>query len=353
VKLHCYLRVLLLLGISIAAAGAMQNADPSPTAAVVIAPNGTVRVTRIVPVPTTVSPEAQKEFTTMKPSLNLHETLEQRRTQTEKWQAETGEKWLKIYSAKLATDTIAGVPVRVVTPMEIAPEKASRVLINLHGGGFRVDSGSLSETIPIASLTGTKVISVLYRLTPENRFPAAVDDVVAVYKELLKTYKPSYIGIYGTSAGAFLTAEVAAELRKLGLTLPGVLGIFAGGGDVGKAGDSGALFDMMGLTEALDPPDPTRLDTEYNGSTDVRDPVLSPIYSDLKGFSPTLFVTSTRDLALSSTVILHRAFLRAGVEAQLVVFEALPHAFWNNPELPESKEAVQLMATFFVRHLGN
>jgi monoterpene epsilon-lactone hydrolase len=152
------------------------------------------------------------------------------------------------------------------------------------------------------------VISVLYRLTPENRFPAAVYDVVAVYKELLKTYEPTSIGMYGTSAGAFLTAEVGAELRKLGLPLPGVLGIFAGGGDVSQSGDSEALFDVKGLTEPVDPPDPTQLDTEYNGSTDAKDPVLSPLYSDLKGFPPTLFVTSTRDIELSSTVILHRAF---------------------------------------------
>jgi epsilon-lactone hydrolase len=208
------------------------------------------------------------------------------------------------------------------------------------------------ETIPIAKLTGTKVISVLYRLSPENQFPAAVDDVVAVYKELLKTYKPENIGVYGTSAGAALTAEVAAELRKLSLPLPAVLGIFAGGGDLSQPGDSEALFDLNGLSEHMDPPKPGQVDRKYIGSADSKDPVLSPLYSDLKGFPPTLFVTSTRDLALSGTVILHRAFLRAGVEAQLVVFEALPHAFWNNPELPESKEADHLMAAFFDHHLG-
>jgi len=129
-------------------------------------------------------------------------------------------------------------------------------------------------------------------------------------------------------------------------------GIFAGGGDLSQAGDSEALFDLNGLSEHMDPPKPGQADRKYIGSADPKDPVLSPLYSDLKGFPPTLFVTSTRDLALSSTVILHRAFLRAGVEAQLVVFEALPHAFWNNPELPESKEADHLMAAFFDHHLG-
>jgi acetyl esterase/lipase len=80
--------------------------------------------------------------------------------------------------------------------------------------------------------------------------------------------------------------------------------------------------------------------------------VLSPVYADLSGFPPTLFITSGRDLLLSGTTILHRAYLRAGVDAQLVVFEALPHAFWNNPALPESKEADRLMATFLAKHLG-
>jgi acetyl esterase/lipase len=80
--------------------------------------------------------------------------------------------------------------------------------------------------------------------------------------------------------------------------------------------------------------------------------VLSPLYADLKGFPPTLFVTSTRDLLLSGTTILHRAFLRAGVEGQLVVFEALPHAFWYDFDLPETKEALGIMAKFFDDKLG-
>jgi epsilon-lactone hydrolase len=351
VSQYRFLGVILCHMGSVALASALATSDPSPTPSVVTAPNGTVKVTRVVPVPSTISAEAQSMLSKMKPPAQSHQTLQEHRADSDKWQTEMGEKSLKLYPVKLTTDIIAGVPVRIVTPSTTAPEKASRVLINLHGGGFRVDAGSLSETIPIANLTGTKVISVLYRLTPENKFPAAVDDVVAVYKELLKTHTPTEMGIYGTSAGAFLTGEVAAELRKLNLPLPGALGIFAGGGDIGQPGDSEALFDLGGLTEPIDPSDLTKLDDEYIGSTNPKDPVLSPLYSELNNFPATLFVTSTRDPELSATAILHRAFLRAGVEAQLVVFEALPHAFWHNPDLPESKEADQLMATFFDRHL--
>jgi acetyl esterase/lipase len=79
--------------------------------------------------------------------------------------------------------------------------------------------------------------------------------------------------------------------------------------------------------------------------------VLSPLYSDLRGFPPTLFVTSTRDLLLSGTTVLHRAFLRAGVDAQIAVFEALPHPFWNETHLPETKEANQIIAQFFEKQL--
>ena len=109
----------------------------------------------------------------------------------------------------------------MVTPIDPIPaDKVDRVLINLHGGGFTTDSGSLTESIPIANLTHTKVVAVLYRLAPEHPFPAAVDDSVAVYKELLKTYKPQHIAIYGASAGGILTGEVAVKIKQLGLPLP-------------------------------------------------------------------------------------------------------------------------------------
>ena len=159
-------------------------------------------MTRVVPVPTTISPEAQKMLARVVSDTEAPQKLEERRMGTDKWQAGAGEASKELYPVNVSRDTIAGVSVRVVMPLSISQEKRDRVLINLHGGGFNSDSGSLTESIPIANLTGTKVIAVLYRLAPEHPFPAGLDDAVAVYKELLKTYKATNIGIYGTSGVA-------------------------------------------------------------------------------------------------------------------------------------------------------
>jgi acetyl esterase/lipase len=170
---------------------------------------------------------------------------------------------------------------------------------------------------------------------------------------LLKRYKPQNIGLYGTSAGAILTAEVAVKLRQLELPLPAALGMFSGHGDFSRRGDSEAIYALAGFSGSLKPPSKELAPNPYVGTTNPKNPVLSPVYANLTGFPPTLFVTSTRDLLLSGTTILHRAFLRAGVDAQLVVFEALPHAFWNDAQLPESKEAYGIMTDFFDKNLGH
>lgn len=325
----------------------LANADTS-----VISADGTAHVTRIVPVPTTVSPEARKVLARPQSDASVPEPLADRRSKTDEWQMRAGEAFRALYPVNITPQTIAGVPTRVITPLTIPGNKQDRVLINVHGGGFNSDSGSLTETIPIANITQTKVVAVLYRLAPEHPFPAAVDDTIAVYRELLKTYKPDKIGLYGTSAGAILTAEVVVRLHQLGLPLPRALGIFSGMGDFSQPGDSEALYALNGFSGHLDPPKTPARGGEYAGNIELKDPVLSPLYADLHGLPSTLFITSGRDLLLSGTTILHRAFLRSGVDAHLIVFEALPHAFWNDPGLPETKEAHSFMAQFFDRELG-
>jgi monoterpene epsilon-lactone hydrolase len=312
---------------------------------------GTAHITRVVPVPQTVSSQAQLSIGRADSDQGPPQPLEERRKMTDAYTARARVAWTKLCPNQIVEEKMAGVPVRIVTPEALPESNKDKVLLNLHGGGFNSDSGSYTESIPIASYSKMKVVAVLYRLSPEVPFPAAVEDSVAVYKELLKTYKPEHIVIYGTSAGAILTAEVAAKLKQLGLPQPAALGIFSGMGDFARPGDSLAMYALRGLAGHLDPPDPGEHDPAYVASTDAKDPVLSPIYGDLHGLPPTLFVTSGRDLLLSGTVNLHRAYLLAGVDARLLVYDALPHAFWYDPRLPEAIEANHIMADFFVKRL--
>ncbi|MBZ5682037.1 MAG: alpha/beta hydrolase [Acidobacteriia bacterium] len=342
----------VLATLAIAATLAPQSSPAAPQDSATFDPDGTAHVTRVIPMPSTISPEAQKWLESLnQQKVGPPETLAERRTHTDAWRKMDSAEARKLYPVNIEEASIAGVRTDIITPLETP--KTNRVIINLHGGGFNSDSGSLIEGVPIANLARIKVVSVYYRLAPENPFPAAVDDVVAVYKELLKTYPPHNIGIFGTSAGAILTCEVAVRLKQLGFPLPSALGIFSGLADFSRVGDSRQMFTLNGLPGRLEPVDPNHLpDDQYVGKTDRKDPVLSPIFADLHGLPPSLLVTSTRDLLLSDTATLHRALLSAGDDAQLVVFEALPHAFWYHFQLPETKEALALMAKFFDERVG-
>lgn len=342
----------LIAAIAIAPTLAAQSTPATPQDSATFDPDGTAHITRVIPMPAAISPEAQKWLESLaQQKVGPPESLAERRTHTDAWRKTDSAEARKLYPVNVEESTTAGVRTDIITPLSIPA--SNRVLINLHGGGFNSDSGSLIEGIPIANLAKIKVVSVYYRLAPENPFPAAVDDVVAVYKELLKSYPPRSIGIFGTSAGAILTCEVAARLKQLGLPLPAALGIFSGLADFSRVGDSRQLFTLNGFPGRLEPIDANHLPSDqYVGKTDRKDPVLSPIFSDLHGMPPTLLVTSTRDILLSDTTTLHRALLRAGDDAQLVVFEALPHAFWYHFQLPETQEALELMAKFFDEKLA-
>ncbi|NYF89788.1 alpha/beta hydrolase fold domain-containing protein [Tunturiibacter empetritectus] len=342
------MRAHLALITLIAVATTLSAQQPPQTNTSTLDANGTAHITRVVPVPTTISSEAQASL--RRPAGAENRTLAERRTSTDAWQTRAGETSRKAYPVKIESLTIANVPVRNVLPLQ--DTHPDHVLINVHGGGFNSDSGSFTESIPIANLTHTRVVAVLYRLAPEHPFPAAVDDTIAVYRDLLKTYKPAHIALYGTSAGAILTAEVAVRLKQLNLPLPAALGIFSGMGDFSQNGDSLSLYALRGLTGSISVAGTEPRSTEYTGTTDPKDPVLSPLYADLHGMPPTLFITSGRDILLSGTGILHRAFLRSGDDARLIVFEALPHAFWNDISLPETKEAYGYMADFFSQQLN-
>ena len=263
------------------------------------------------------------------------------RTFIDNYQQTFGDLQRKTYAVDITESSMAGVPVRIITAKGMVLPKSGPVLLNLHGGGFMLDSGSRTENIPIAALTRLPVVAVRYRLAPEHPYPAGLDDAVAVYRELLKTHKPGDIALYGTSAGAILGPEVIVRLRAEGLPLPAALGVFAGDADLSIMGDQGVGQKF----------DPLLLSRIYLGKHDPADPAVSPGRGDLHGFPPTMCMTSTRDILMSPTVSFCRELEVAGVENKLVVFDGLPHAFWSYLDTPESDQAFQIMARFLASHV--
>jgi acetyl esterase/lipase len=253
--------------------------------------------------------------------------------------------------------TLGGVAVDIVTPgASIQPRNKDRVLINVHGGAFMWGSGSgaLVEAIPIAATAGIKVVTVDYRLTPEHRYPAASEDVTAVYRALLKQYRPENIGIYGCSAGGVITAQSVAWIRKQGLPRPGAIGTFCGTA-AAFSGDSPYL--AAPTAEGSAPPAgplPKLLPTAYMAGVAGTDAAAYPLLSDteIEAFPPTLLLAGGRDFAASALTLAHRRLARAGVTSQLFLFDGLPHAFFMWPDMPESMEAYRVIARFFDQHLG-
>src|SRR6266446_3791502 len=139
-------------------------------------PDGTAHITRVVPMPSTVSPEAQQWLKDIEGEAPQTTNLAERRAQTERWQRSQSAEAERIFPVNLESTTIVGVRTDIITPLAMPQENKKRVLINLHGGGFNSDSGSLIEGVPICNLAKIKVVSVYYRLAPENPIPAPDDD---------------------------------------------------------------------------------------------------------------------------------------------------------------------------------
>ncbi|HVY66161.1 MAG TPA: alpha/beta hydrolase fold domain-containing protein [Gammaproteobacteria bacterium] len=355
-KLHTLILALTLFG---SGAGTATAADPPPR--VGLAADGTVSVPALqVPVTPYLSPQGRAY---------LIEHLSDMQTPAKLVQDDGVPRFMTGYLARqrelyphTRTDTkIGGVHVYDYAPKSgISAGNKKRVLIDLHGGGF---SGCWPgcaelESIPIASLGRIRVVSVDYREGPQFKHPAASEDVAAVYRELLKTYKAENIGIYGCSAGGMLTAMAVAWFEAHGLPRPGAVGIFCAGAGAPKGigtfeGDAAYTAGPLGelrVPQAGAPPAPAG----YFAGTDPGDPLVAPINSAavLAKFPPTLVITATRGFELSSAVYTHTQLVKNGVDARLHVWEGMFHGFFYNADVPESQDCYRVIVDFFARTLG-
>ena len=256
-----------------------------------------------------------------------------------------------MYKVDTREGTIGGIQAFYATPVNGVPRaNRDKILLNLPGGGFvmgHAGGTGMTESIPLAGLAQVEIVSITYRQAPETTFPAASEDVARVYRELLKTHEPENIGIFGCSAGGALAAQSMAWFLKEKLPLPAAIGIFCASADARWEGDSRYFGRPF---HALPPRGVGRL---YLEGVDITDPLVSPIMSPdiLKRFPPTLLVTATRAGEMSSAVNTHKELIKAGVDADLHIWDGLGHAFFYDPSIPESREAFDVMTDFFSKHL--
>ena len=275
--------------------------------------------------------------------------LERRRSHYDAINSARLEEALRSYPVTVANREIASVPVHEVTP---AQPSSDGILICLHGGAFLwgAGAGAILEAVPVAAATGMRVLAVEYRLAPEHLFPTAVDDALAVYTALVGA-GAGPIGMFGCSAGAYLTAQVVARLVAERRPLPRAIALLHGSGmEVG--GDSLATAGPLNGSPAA--ADIQRMhDLPYFLGTDPADPLVFPGEHPamLASFPPTLLVTGTRDFAASSASVMHRRLVAAGVDARFFLFDGMWHAHHVDTVLPESREVFDIMAGHFGRHL--
>lgn len=267
------------------------------------------------------------------------------------------------YKVDIAEQRIGGIVTDVVTPVGgVAPENRDRLLINVHGGGFRTGArtASLVESVPLAALMRIKVVSIDYRMGPEHQFPAASEDVAAVYRELLKHYAPGRIGLYGCSAGGMLTAEAIAWFQAHDLPNPAAIGVFCASLGKMTTGDSMAYTGPLTngprepKAEKERPAVPPPGGPSYLGAAKQDDPLAYPLASSavMAKFPPTLFISGTRSFEFSSALNSHNKLAQTGVETEFYGWDGMFHGFFYNSELPESREAYGLMVKFFEKHLA-
>lgn len=300
---------------------------------------------------------AQQTATPSAPPTGISEEALQQWMKNQFYETDNYKALREMYPIIMEEGVLGGVKVETFIPPEgIDDKNKNRVLINLHGGSFCTGAGTAThlESIPVAALGKIKVVSVDYRMAPEHRFPAATDDVVAVYEALLQDYSPENIGLYGASAGAILSSQTLVRLQQEGIPLPAAVGMIAGGATP-PVGDSVAIGDA--IYKAAFGPDVDLnavLDMEYFHGTTVSDPKVTPAASDtlMSAFPPSLLAASTLDSLLSSVVATHSQLNGLGVETELHVWEGLEHVFHYNPRLPESEALQRVIVRFFDQHLG-
>ena len=242
---------------------------------------------------------------------------------------------------------IAGVRTFVARADGVEDGPESPVYLYVHGGALVLGGGEACRLMASADAATNGMVTWApdYRMPPRHPYPAALDDCLAVYRQLLAQRDPRHVLVGGASAGGNLAAALVVRARDEGLPLPAALVLLSPEVDLTESGDT--FSTNLGIDNVLGSLLQTNL--LYAGGHDLAHPYLSPLFADLTGFPPTFLQAGTRDLFLSNTVRMHRKLRAAGVDAELHVFEAMPHGGFGGRS-PEDAEVRRELRRFLDEH---
>ncbi len=227
-------------------------------------------------------------------------------------------------------------------------------LLYLHGGAYIMGSVDTHHELMcrLSRAARIGVAGIDYRLAPENRYPAAVEDSMLAYETLLSQgISSERIILAGDSAGGGLAMAILLALKEQARPLPGGAVLLSAWTDLTASGDSvrsRADADPMLRAEAI-------ADTAamYLDDCPADLPGASPLFGDLSGMPPLLIQVGEHEVLLSDSERLHEKALAAGVDSSLHVFPGAFHAFQMIPDLPETEEAVAEIASFIEKILNS
>ncbi len=264
--------------------------------------------------------------------------------------------WDAAFGGTTAPVTCEGVSAGGVDGEWISPTNApeGKAILYVHGGGFRIGSVSSHRDLisQIALASGCRVLAVNYRLAPEHRFPAALDDAIAAYGWMLdRGLESGNVAFAGDSAGGNLVLAAMLALRERGLPLPASSVLMSPWTDLAA---TGASYVSRAETDPIHQrPMILALAKNYlGGQGDPYDPLVSPLYADLRGLPPLLIQVGNRETVLDDSVMFSDKARAAGVDVDLEVWDGMIHVFQMfSAELPEAHQAIASIAGFLNRHL--
>jgi acetyl esterase/lipase len=230
-----------------------------------------------------------------------------------------------------------------------------RVLLYIHGGAFIACSAATHRPLVarLALASRTPALSICYRLAPEHPFPAALEDCLAAYRWLLASgIPPSAIVIGGDSAGGNLTLTTLLALRDSGDPLPAGAFCLSPVTDMVSTGGS-RLTKLKSDPIFGDLADAGRLVEPYWQGQDPRNPLISPMYADLRGLPPLLFHVGEDEILLDDSVLFVERARAAGVDARVVVWPGMWHVFQAFfMFVPEAQESINQVGEFIQKVLS-